>query len=130
MPRPLTKTTGLFERSKALFSLESIEYFIPKTLYEDLNKKFNFILDPCTTSDNPLKTKYFFKEDDGLTKSWNFKGAVFCNPSYGKFIKYWVKKSYQDHIKHNITITIVMLLFVRTDTKSRDTSSSTVLICS
>lgn len=64
-------------------------------------KEFNFILDPCTTSDNPLKTKYFFiKEDDGLTQSWNFKGAVFCNPPYGKFIKYWVKKSYQDYKRY------------------------------
>jgi DNA N-6-adenine-methyltransferase (Dam) len=64
-----------------MFSLKSVEYFAPKRLYEDLNKEFNFILGPCTTSDNPLKTKYFFiKEDDGLTQSWNFKGGVFCNP--------------------------------------------------
>lgn len=52
---------------------------------------------------------------DGLLQSWNFKGAIFCNPLYGGDIKNWVKKAYDEHKKHNITI--VMLLPVRTDTK-------------
>jgi antitoxin component YwqK of YwqJK toxin-antitoxin module len=52
---------------------------------------------------------------DGLLQSWNIKGAVFCNPPYGRDIKNWVKKAYDEHKQHNITI--LMLLPVRTDTK-------------
>lgn len=42
------------------------------------------------------------------------KGAVFCNPPYGREIGKWVKKAYDEAQKG---ITIVLLIPARTDTK-------------
>lgn len=40
--------------------------------------------------------------------------TVFCNPPYGKNIKEWVKKCYEESVKNKITV--VMLIPARTDT--------------
>ena len=56
--------------SKALFSSKSDEWSTPKDLYEELDKEFNFTLDPCSTNDNCKCLKHFTIEDDGLTKNW------------------------------------------------------------
>jgi site-specific DNA-methyltransferase (adenine-specific) len=58
--------------SKVLYSSNSAEYLTPKYLFDQLNKEFLFDLDPCTTEDNPLGTKYFMtKEINGLAQSWD-----------------------------------------------------------
>ena len=49
--------------SKVVHSSKSQEYRTPKHLYNKLNKEFNFELDPCTTEDNPLGTKYYYTEE-------------------------------------------------------------------
>ena len=42
-------------------------------LYDRLDAVFFFELDPCSTEDNPLGTKYFYtKEMDGLAQDWSF----------------------------------------------------------
>lgn len=40
---------------------------------------------------------------------------VFCNPPYGKVLKDWVKKSYEESQKPNTLV--VLLIPARTDTK-------------
>lgn len=99
--------------NKALFSSNTNEWATPKAFYEDLNKEFHFTLDPCATELNHKCDKYFTKEIDGLAQSWAGE-VVFCNPPYGRSIGEWVKKCYEEHIKNNITI--VMLIPARTDT--------------
>jgi hypothetical protein len=38
-------------------------------LYNKLNQEFHFVLDPCTSKDNPLGTPHFFKhEGNGLSQ--------------------------------------------------------------
>jgi phage N-6-adenine-methyltransferase len=102
---------------KVLFSHESEEWQTPKSLYNQLNEVYEFVLDPCTTKDNPLRTAHFYtKEDDGLKKSWDY-GNVFVNPPYNQKISKWLEKATYE-IKHSDNIEyIVFLLPVRTDTK-------------
>ena len=111
-----TKITGMMDRCQALFTGKYIEYGTPRSLFDELNEELHFVLDPCTTSDNPLQTRHFFtKQDDGLTQSWGFRGSVFVNPPYGKNIIEWVKKAFDESVKRNINV--VMLLPARTDTR-------------
>lgn len=82
----------------------------PDHIYNPLNEKFHFTLDPCATKET-AKCKFFYTpEDDGLKQSWN--GAIiFCNPPYSRGnIDLWVKKCF-DNRKHQ---TVVALLPVST----------------
>lgn len=63
----------------------------PQWFYDELNKEFNFTLDPCATHQNAKCEKYYTIEDDGLSKDWNGE-TVFCNPPYGRQIGPWVQK--------------------------------------
>lgn len=63
----------------------------PQGFYDELNKEFNFTLDPCATHQNAKCEKYYTIEDDGLSKDWNGE-TVFCNPPYGRQIGPWVQK--------------------------------------
>lgn len=96
-----------------LFSSKTNEWATPKLFFEELNKEFNFTLDPCATDENHKCEKYYTIKEDGLLQDWK-NHCVFCNPPYGSSIKHWVKKCYEEHKKNNITI--VMLIPARTDT--------------
>jgi len=97
---------------KVLFSSKSNEWTTPNDFYEELNKEFNFTLDPCCTKENAKCSKYFTKEDDGLEQDWS-KDIVFMNPPYAREIKHWVKKAYEESLKG---ATVVCLIPARTDT--------------
>lgn len=99
--------------NKGMFTSNSIEWGTPQKLFDELNAEFHFTLDPCANEENHKCDKYFTKEDDGLSKSWE-REVVFCNPPYGRALNKWVEKCYEEHIKHNITV--VMLIPARTDT--------------
>ena len=97
-----------------LFSHKKNDWETPQWLYEYLNKIYNFTLDPCATIESAKCSTFFTKEDNGLNQSWA-NHTVFMNPPYGKEIGNWIKKAYNEHILHNITI--VCLIPARTDTK-------------
>lgn len=99
--------------TKGLMSSNTDEWATPKLFYEELNKEFNFTLDPCSTKENHKCKKYYTKEDDGLSKSWGGE-IVFMNPPYGKEISKWVQKAYNEN-KNGAEI--VCLLPSRTDTR-------------
>lgn len=44
-----------------------------------------------------------------------YRGAVFCNPPYGREIGKWVEKAYKEHLAG--VPTIVLLIPARTDTQ-------------
>jgi phage N-6-adenine-methyltransferase len=98
---------------EALFSSKSPEYITPYFLYKQYDDYFHFTLDPCTTSDNPLRTSKFYTEkEDGLKQSWTGE-RVYCNPPYGRNIAgRWVQKARDSQAE-----LVVMLLPSRTDTK-------------
>lgn len=98
---------------ETLFSSNSNEWATPKSFFDELNKEFDFNLDPCSTDENAKCEKHYTLIDNGLTKNWG-GCRVFCNPPYGKELKEWVKKCYQESRKENTLV--VMLIPARTDT--------------
>ena len=97
-----------------MFSSKTEEWATPQYFYEELNKEFNFTLDPCAYKKITLNAqKYFTKEQDGLKQDWEGQ-TVFCNPPYGSVIKDWVKKCYVESRKPKTKV--VMLIPARTDT--------------
>jgi site-specific DNA-methyltransferase (adenine-specific) len=98
------------------FSSKTPEWSTPQTLFDELDKEFNFTLDPCATPENAKCKKFFTKEHDGLKQSWRNE-IVFCNPPYGREIGKWVEKAFMTNQLNLGDIPIVMLLPARTDTK-------------
>lgn len=94
-----------------LLSSEKMDWGTPQLFFDELNKEFNFTLDPCATPETAKCKKYYTKEDDGLLQNWEGE-SVFCNPPYGSEISKWVKKCYEES-KH---AKVVMLMPARTDT--------------
>ena len=94
------------------FSSKSNEWTTPIDFYNQLNKEFNFTLDPCCTKDNAKCNKFYTKDDDGLSKDWSNE-IVFMNPPYGREIKYWGRKAYIESLKGAV---VVCLIPARTDT--------------
>lgn len=98
---------------KAMFSSQRDNWETPQDLFNKLNAKFNFTLDPCANAENAKCQKYFTQEQDGLRQDWQGE-TVFCNPPYGREIKKWISKAYQESLKPDTLV--VMLLPSRTDT--------------
>ena len=94
------------------YSSKTNEWSTPQDFFDELDKEFNFTLDPCSTSENAKCAKYFTVEDDGLKQDWS-NDVVFMNPPYGREIKHWIKKAYEEHMKG---ATVVCLIPSRTDT--------------
>jgi site-specific DNA-methyltransferase (adenine-specific) len=94
-----------------MFRSNTPEWSTPQAFFDELNKEFNFTLDPCATKENAKCKKFYTKEDDGLKQNWD-KEIVFVNPPYGKVIGDWVKKS-----SEAMGGTVVMLIPARTDTR-------------
>lgn len=103
---------------KVHFSSETNEWATPQKFFDVLNEEFNFTLDPCSTKENAKCNKFYTKEDDGLSKSWVGE-TVFMNPPYGKEIKHWVEKAYNEvEISRERERTVVVCLIpARTDTR-------------
>lgn len=55
---------------KGCFSSKSDEWATPQSYFDEINKEFNFNLDPCATEDNHKCDKYFTLENDGLSQNW------------------------------------------------------------
>ena len=100
--------------NRVMFSSKTDEWSTPNDFFQDLDREFQFTLDPCSTDENAKCEYHFTKVDDGLHKNWGGQ-TVFCNPPYGRVIGKWVQKAYEESQKPNTTV--VMLLPSRTDTK-------------
>lgn len=94
------------------YSSKSNEWATPMKLFNELNKEFDFTLDPCSTHENAKCKKHFTIKENGLKRSWS-KETVFMNPPYGREIKKWVEKAYKESLKG---ATVVCLIPARTDT--------------
>jgi site-specific DNA-methyltransferase (adenine-specific) len=96
-----------------MFSSKTDLWSTPQKFYDNLNKEFNFTLDPCSTNENYKCEKHFTIDDDGLKQDWQGYTA-FCNPPYGRVLRGWVQKCYEESLKPNTKV--VMLIPARTDT--------------
>ena len=97
---------------KVHYSSKSNEWATPQYLFDELDREFNFTLDPCATDENTKCDKYYTIEDDGLKQDWS-NDIVFMNPPYGRGIKHWIQKAYEEYDKG---ATVVCLIPARTDT--------------
>lgn len=100
--------------NKVMFSSKKDDWETPQKLFDMLDKKYGFDLDPAATTENAKCDKYFTKEENGLLQDWEGH-CVFCNPPYGRQIYEWVEKGYAESKKPHTTV--VMLLPARTDTR-------------
>ena len=96
-----------------MFSSTTNEWETPQEFFDKLNEEFNFTLDPCATPKNAKCKKFYTIKEDGLKQNWQGE-TVFCNPPYGRAIKDWVRKCYEESKKPNTIV--VMLIPARTDT--------------
>ncbi len=86
------------------------EWATPQQLFDELDKEFNFTLDPCCTKDNAKCRIYYTKEQDGLSHNWNGH-RVFMNSPYGRHISNWLCKAFEAKAM------VVCLVPARTDTR-------------
>ena len=100
-------------KTDAMFSSRSNEWATPQSLFDELDEKFHFDLDPASTHENAKCEMHFTEADDGLSQNWGGH-SVFCNPPYGRQIGLWVKKAYEESKKPGTSV--VLLIPARTDT--------------
>ena len=86
----------------------------PQDLFDHLDKKFHFTLDPCADDKNHKCAKYYTRGNDWLQQDWSDE-IVFMNPPYGREIGKRVKKARDSALKSDGKV--VCLLPARTDTK-------------
>lgn len=98
---------------KVMFSSANEVWETPQDFFDRLDGEFHFDLDPCATEENHKCERFFTKEQDGLKQNWGGQN-VFCNPPYGRGLKQWVKKCYEESQKPDTLV--VMLIPARTDT--------------
>lgn len=100
--------------NEALLSTGKDDWETPQSFFNELDKEFNFTLDPCATHETAKCTKYYTEEEDGLKQDWEGE-TVFCNPPYSNRQQTkWVEKCYREAKKLNTVV--VALLPARTDT--------------
>ncbi|MAH47319.1 adenine methyltransferase [Candidatus Pacearchaeota archaeon] len=98
-----------------MFSSKTGDWETPQDFFEKLSWRFGpFDLDPCANAQSAKCGKFFTKEDDGIAQEWTGYTA-FVNPPYGRGIEKWIKKGYDEALKSNTKV--VMLIPARTDTK-------------
>ena len=96
------------------FSSVSNEWETPKTLFNSLNKEFNFDLDAAATKENALCPNFFTIEDNALEQDWSKYKNIWCNPPYGRAIGKFVEKAFNESRKGS---TVVILVPARVDTR-------------
>ncbi len=96
-----------------MYTSKTDEWATPQNYFDEINKEFNFNLDPCATKDNHKCDRYFTLEDDGLTQNWG-GCRVFCNPPYSQIDK-WVEKAFRE--TRNDNTLVALLIPSRTDTR-------------
>jgi phage N-6-adenine-methyltransferase len=99
------------DRQNVHFSSETDDWATPQGLYDLLDTEFGFQLDVCASEQNAKCERYFTRDDDGLTRTW--EGVCWMNPPYGAEIGQWVAKA---HESSKAGATVVCLVPARTDT--------------
>lgn len=88
------------------FSSKTDEWETPQAFFDKYNDKFQFSLDVCATKENAKCASFFTKKEDGLNKDWG--GAVcWMNPPYGRQIKLWMQKAYQESLSGATVVCLV-----------------------
>lgn len=98
------------------YASKTMEWYTPRYILDLVVEILGSIdLDPCSNPEKtvPATTHYCLPEQDGLILPW--KGTVFLNPPYGKYVSDWIVKFSQEQ-KKELGNTI-LLLPARVDTR-------------
>lgn len=106
------ETSNFFVAGAAAMTSNKDDWETPQQLFDALDAKWHFTLDPCSTHENAKCKHHYTSEEDGLAQSWAGE-VVFCNPPYGRDMYKWVKKCHDEAAN----ATVVMLIPARTDTR-------------
>lgn len=124
----------LQEKNAVHFSSATEEWGTHPSFIEEVNAKWPIGLDVCATPNRQVCANYFAPKApdgrwpvinpaaiDGLKQTWHHylePGKVaWMNPPYGRVIKTWVKKAYEEAFSIDRKICVLGLLPSRTDTK-------------
>ena len=66
--------------TSGMFSSKTPEWAPPQHVFDELNKEFDFTLDPCSTHENAKCEYHFTKEEDGLSQNGGGKGCSVILP--------------------------------------------------
>lgn len=97
---------------KNKFKSKSEEYETPDEIFRPLQREFNIKLDVCATKENAKCKRYFTKKENALDMNWDEN--FWMNPPFGRNLKKWVKKAYEESQKG---VRGVILLPVRSNTQ-------------
>lgn len=56
--------------TKGLFTSNTDQWATPKAYFEEINKEFDFNLDPCADETNHKCDLYYDRQANGLSKNW------------------------------------------------------------
>lgn len=73
--------------NEAMFTSKTNEWATPQAFFDELDKEFNFTLDPCATPQNAKCARYFTKEIDGLSQSWRGEIVFLQSAVWARFVK-------------------------------------------
>ncbi|WP_252192268.1 phage N-6-adenine-methyltransferase [Secundilactobacillus kimchicus] len=83
----------------ALFTSNKELWETPQEFFDNLDNKYHFTWDLAASDTNHKCPSYFTEEDNSLKQDWHkLKGNLFLNPPYGRNIKVWVEKAYNESI--------------------------------
>lgn len=90
----------------------------PRELFRPLHYAFDFTGDACATDETAARVPRFLSpEQDALRTEWDELGPrVWCNPPYGRSIRYWFARVEKQVAKGAVDL-VVMLTFANTDTQ-------------
>lgn len=91
---------------KSMVSSKTNEWETPQWFFDELNKEFNFTLDPASNGNHKCDKFYTIKED-GLKQDWS-KEIVFMNPPYGGHTGDWIKKALEESQKGAIVVRLIV----------------------
>lgn len=96
----------LFNPEKVKKSLDSIEWETPPEIFNPINSEFNFTIDVCANQQNKKCEKFFDKTQNGLSQDWDNE-ICWCNPPYGRDVKKWVRKAYEQSKRNTTTVLLI-----------------------
>lgn len=98
--------------------MDKDEWGTPEDFFEELDKEFDFNLDPCANLKRKLKPDKILslpKSIDGLQASWEGM-SVYVNPPYsGNSIEKWIRKCYEE--RQRAKFIVLLIPVTRTGTK-------------
>lgn len=94
-----------------LYSSDRQDWATPQAFFDLVDEEFRFTLDAAASPENAKCEVFYDEAKDALRLRW--LGRVWCNPPYGRAIRDWVKKGYEEAQRG---AEVVMLIPARTDT--------------